>query len=92
MRLRSINVTLALTAAAINAQTNPPDPAPITTRLVSNRLGFSNRRKTVRALAASNAFLASSGNSPSRANETINPGETMPATDVICPNCAPAFT
>jgi len=36
----SISVTLALTAAAMWAETRPPAPAPMTTRLRSNARGF----------------------------------------------------
>ena len=36
----SIRVTSALTAAAMYAETRPPAPAPMTTRLRSKRAGF----------------------------------------------------
>ena len=43
MRCFSISVTLARTVAAMYAETRPADPAPITTRLRSNRAGRGQR-------------------------------------------------
>ena len=50
MRLRSISVTLALTVVPMSAATKPAEPAPMTTRLLSNRFGFLNFLNARRAL------------------------------------------
>ena len=92
MRWRSMSVTFAFTVAAINAATKPPEPAPITTRLASKRLGLSNRRSTARARNASTAFLATSGKTPSSANDAKRAGDRMSDTDSSCASWLPAFT
>ena len=92
MRCRSISVTFAFTVAAISAATRPPEPAPMTTRFVSKRFGFLNRRSTRRALNASSAFLAISGATPSSANDTHSVGDRMSPAEAMLPSSAPALT
>ena len=92
MRPRSTRVTRAFTVAPMSAATSPPEPAPITTRLLSKRLGFSNRRSTRRDLTASRIFFAISGARPSSTNEIQSAGESTSPTDSIRPSSAPAFT
>jgi len=46
----------------------------------------------LRACTASTILRASSGNSPSSANEARRPGETMPARESMRASCVPALT
>ena len=88
----SINVTLALTVAAISAATKPPDPAPMTTRSRSNFLGRSKPLYTRWALSQPTIHLVNNGNRPSNTNEESNPIEKTSLGLLIREISVPALT
>src|SRR5689334_3489444 len=89
---RSTSVTLAFTAAAMYAETNPAEPAPITTMLRSNFAGFGHFAYTLRARIPSTIFFTARGNTARIRNAVMRPGERTSLTDVTWASCVPAYT
>src|SRR6185437_14854241 len=88
----SIKVTLARVVAAMYDVTKPAAPAPMTTRLRSNRLGLGQRACIPLAFIRATAHRASHGNAASKANDPISGGDRMSDKRVSAPNWVPAFT